>query len=110
MSDKTLKQKQQRQDKEKQAYAFYVAQGWTPEQAIGIVGNLIRESNLNTTVVGTADDKGSQGIAQWHSGRLRTLKDRYGDKWTDFRNQLEFVMLLLPYYNLISKLILFSLL
>ena len=91
MSDKTLKQKQQRQDKERQAYAFYVAQGWTPEQAIGIVGNLIRESNLNTTVVGTADDKGSQGIAQWHSGRLKTLKDRYGDKWTDFRNQLEFV-------------------
>ena len=91
MSDKTLKQKQQRQDKEKQAYAFYVAQGWTSEQAIGIVGNLIRESNLNTTVVGTADDKGSQGIAQWHSGRLKTLKDRYGDKWTDFRNQLEFV-------------------
>ena len=91
MSDKTLKQKQQRQDKERQAYAFYVAQGWTSEQAIGIVGNLIRESNLNTTVVGTADDKGSQGIAQWHSGRLKTLKDRYGDKWTDFRNQLEFV-------------------
>ena len=91
MSDKTLKQKQQRQDKEKQAYTFYISKGWTPEQAIGIVGNLIRESNLNTTVVGTADDKGSQGIAQWHSGRLRTLKDRYGDKWTDFRNQLEFV-------------------
>ena len=91
MSDKTLKQKQQRQDKEKQAYAFYVAQGWTSEQAIGIVGNLIRESNLNTTVVGTADDKGSQGVAQWHSGRLKTLKERYGNKWTDFRNQLEFV-------------------
>ena len=91
MSDKTLKQKQQRQDKERQAYAFYVAQGWTSAQAIGIVGNLIRESNLNTTVVGTADDKGSQGIAQWHSGRLKTLKDRYGDKGTDFRNQLEFV-------------------
>jgi len=91
MSDKTLKQKQQRQDKEKQAYAFYVAQGWTPEQAIGIVGNLIRESNLNTSIVGTADDKGSQGLAQWHSGRLKTLKDRYGEKWTDFKNQLEFI-------------------
>lgn len=87
----TLKDKKTTQDKERQAYAFYVSQGWTPEQAIGIVGNLIRESNLNTTIVGTADDKGSQGIAQWHGDRLKTLKSKYGNNWTDFRNQLEFV-------------------
>lgn len=91
MSDKTLKQKQQTQNKEKQAYAFYIAKGYTPEQAIGIVGNLKRESNFNTTVVGTADNKKSQGIAQWHSDRLKTLKNKYGDNWTDFNNQLEFV-------------------
>lgn len=88
---KTVKQNQQLQDKEKEAYAFYVSRGWTPEQAIGIVGNLIRESNLNTTIVGTADDKKSQGVAQWHGDRLKTLKKKYGDKWTDFNNQLDFV-------------------
>ena len=91
MSKGTLKQKQQQQDKERQAYAFYISKGWTPEQAIGIVGNLIRESNLNTTIVGTADDKGSQGVAQWHGDRLKTLKNKYGNNWTDFKNQLEFV-------------------
>jgi len=81
----------QKTDKEKQAYAFYISRGWTPEQALGIVGNLMRESGLNTTVVGRADDKGSQGVAQWHSGRLKALKDKYGSGWTDFQNQLEFV-------------------
>lgn len=81
----------QKTDKERQAYAFYVNRGWTPEQAIGIVGNLKHESNFDTTVLGTADNKGSRAIAQWHGDRLKRLKDKYGENWTDFKNQLEFV-------------------
>lgn len=81
----------QKTDKERQAYAFYISKGWTPEQAIGIVGNLKHESNFDTTVLGTADDKGSRAIAQWHGDRLKLLKSKYGEKWTDFKNQLEFV-------------------
>ncbi len=88
---KTLKQKQELQAKEREAYEYFISQGWSPEQSVGITGNLIHESNLNTTILGTADDKGSQGLAQWHSGRLSTLKKKYGKSWTDFKNQLEFV-------------------
>lgn len=87
----TIKDKIKKQDKEERAYKKMLDFGWTPEQASGIVGNLVWESNLDTTVLGTADDKGSKGIAQWHSGRLKTLQNRYGSNWTDLDNQLEFV-------------------
>jgi hypothetical protein len=80
-----------KQNDEKRAYAKMLSYGWTPEQASGIVGNLVWESRLDTSVLGTADDKGSRGIAQWHSGRLKTLQNRYGNKWTDLDNQLEYV-------------------
>lgn len=80
-----------KQEDEKRAYGKMLSFGWTPEQASGIVGNLVWESRLDTSVLGTADDKGSRGIAQWHSGRLKTLQKRYGNKWTDLDNQLEFV-------------------
>lgn len=86
-----IKDRIQQQNKEEEAYKFYLSTGWAPHQASAIVGNLKRESNFNTTVVGTADDKGSQGVAQWHSERLNKLKSMYGSNWTDFRNQLEFV-------------------
>lgn len=88
---KPIKQYQDTEKKAEYAYKFYVDKGYTPEQASGIVGNLRRESNFNTSIVGTADDKGSQGVAQWHSGRLDKLKSMYGDKWTDLGSQLEFI-------------------
>lgn len=53
-----------------QAMQFYVAKGFRPEQAAGIVGNLIGESGLNPTQ--TADD-GSYGLAQWTGLRLQGL-------------------------------------
>lgn len=86
-----IKDKIERQNKEEYAYKKMLDFGWQPHQASAIVGNLKRESNFNTTIVGTADDKGSQGLAQWHSGRLDNLKKKYGANWTDFDNQLEFV-------------------
>jgi len=86
-----VKDKIQQQKREEYAYKKMLDYGWKPHQASAIVGNLKRESNFNTTVVGTADDKGSAGVAQWHSGRLDNLKKRYGSNWTDFDNQLEFV-------------------
>nr|DAI89616.1 MAG TPA: Morphogenesis protein 1 wall, phi29, hydrolase, infection [Caudoviricetes sp.] len=86
-----IKDKIKQQNKEEYAYKKMLSYGWTPDQAAGIVGNLIRESNLNTTILGTADTKGSKGIAQWHSGRLETLQNKYGSNWTDLDNQLDFV-------------------
>ncbi len=80
-------------DKEKQAYAYYLSRGWTAPQAAAIVGNLLHESGLNTSAEGDIGYKGgsSRGIAQFRGERLNKLKSRYGDNWTDFNNQLEFV-------------------
>lgn len=60
-------------DKPGYAYRYLVNKGLSKEAAAGIVGNLQAESGLDTTIKGTADDKGSIGIAQWHSGRKRGL-------------------------------------
>lgn len=56
------------------AIEFFKSQGWTEEQAAGIVANLIQESGLNPKLPG--DSGAAFGIAQWH-------KDRQDDfrKW-----------------------------
>lgn len=88
------------ENKELIAYNFYVSKGWTPAQAAGIVSNLKAESGFKTTAagdkghnvkVGDRATSGSHGIAQWNGARLLKLQDMYGDKWTDFKNQLEYV-------------------
>lgn len=80
-------------NKKKQiAYQFYRDRGYTHEQSAGIVGNLIAESGLNSTIKGDPQvEGGSHGIAQWNRGRLAKLKSMYGDKWKDFESQLAFV-------------------
>lgn len=89
MAVQTLKQKQQAQDKERQAYAFFTSQGWKPHQAIGIIGNLKRESGLNHNAVG--DSGQALGLAQWHPDRQQKAKQLYGENWKSFENQLKFV-------------------
>jgi hypothetical protein len=86
-----ISDKIERERREEHAYKKMLAYGWKPHQASAIVGNLKAESQFDTSIVGTADDKGSQGVAQWHSGRLTNLKNKYGNAWTNFDNQLEFV-------------------
>lgn len=54
-----------------QAHAYFVSQGWTPEQASGIVANLHKESGFNTGAVG--DSGNAYGIAQWHGDRRAAL-------------------------------------
>jgi uncharacterized protein YoaH (UPF0181 family) len=54
-----------------QAVQFFMSNGWTKEQACGIVGSLIRESQLNTGAVG--DGGAALGIAQWHSDRYNVI-------------------------------------
>ncbi len=89
----TVKEHQKNEDKKKQALSYFVSKGYTPEAASGIVGNLVHESNLNTSAEGDIGYKGgsSFGVAQWRGDRLQRLKKMYGDNWTDFSNQLEFV-------------------
>ena len=80
------------EDKKKYAYNYYLQRGLTPVQAAAIVGNLAKESNFNTTVIGTADTKGSVGIGQWHSERLDNLKRFAGNNWQNLDKQLDFVL------------------
>lgn len=80
------------QSRGQQAMAFYMQKGYTKEQAAGIVGNLIGESNLNTGAVG--DNGTAEGVAQWRGERLTRLK-RFaasrGKDYKDFETQLDFV-------------------
>ena len=81
-------------DRKKYAYNYLINQGYSPVVAAGIVGNLIAESGLKTDILGTADDKGSNGIAQWHSGRLTGLKkfaQSTNRKWDDLDAQLDYI-------------------
>lgn len=79
-------------DKKTYAYNYLINKGIPAVQAAGIIGNLSAESGLNTTVVGKADNKGSQGIGQWHSERLTGLKRFAGEKWTNLDSQLDYIL------------------
>lgn len=89
----TVKSYQKQKEKEKIAYDYFINQGYSPEASAGIVGNLVYESGLNTTAEGDIGFSGgsSYGIAQFRGKRLQDLKKRYGNNWTDFGNQLDFV-------------------
>lgn len=82
-------------EKETYVYNYLIEKGLTPAQAAGIVGNLKAESNFNTTVKGKADNKGSQGIAQWHSERKTGLfnfaKSQKKD-WENLDTQLDYLL------------------
>lgn len=84
---------QKTSDKEKKAYAFFLSRGYNPQASAGIVGNLLYESNLDTSAEGDKGYEGgsSFGLAQFRGDRLKKLKQTYGEKWTDFDNQLAFV-------------------
>lgn len=81
------------------AMKYFMSQGWTREQAAGIVGNLQNESGrgLDPNAF-RANDAGpgqhSRGIAQWNRDRLANLA-AYAKKvkrpWNELQTQLEFI-------------------
>jgi hypothetical protein len=83
--------------REQQAYDYFIAQGYTPEQAAGIVGNLTNESGLNPNAINRNDagpGRDSEGIAQWNRERLNNLQNfaaARGTGYQDFNTQLAFV-------------------
>lgn len=85
------------QDKATFALDFFKTQGWTHEQASGLVANLVAESNLDPKAKGDWNMFGPQahGIAQWHPDRQQAFKEwagfTLGDSRADFMKQLEFV-------------------
>lgn len=79
-------------DKKKQAMNFFVSKGLSAHAAAGIVGNLMQESGLNTTIKG--DGGKAFGLAQWHPDRqkgLKALAKSRGSDISDFETQLEYV-------------------
>jgi Phage tail lysozyme len=77
------------------ARAYYEKLGYTPEQASGIVGNLMQESTLNTGAVGDRSIPGASiGIGQWNRERqanLQAFAASRGKPLSDFETQLAFV-------------------
>lgn len=84
--------KQDLQGSKKRAMEFFQSKGLNAYQAAGIVGNLIVESSLNTTIKG--DGGKAFGLAQWHPDRqkgLKSLAQKRNTDISDFDTQLEYV-------------------
>lgn len=77
--------------KRDQAMQYFMAQGWTKEQAAGIVGNLYKESKFDHTAVG--DSGKAYGLAQWHPDRQADFKKKFGKdiKKATYQEQLAFI-------------------
>lgn len=59
------------------AMDYFIAQGWTPQQAAGIVGNLQAESGPNLSTDAVGDGGKAYGIAQWHPDRQAKFAEVY---------------------------------
>ena len=89
-------------ERPRQAVQFFVDNGYTVNQAKGIVGNLMHESGDPTLMnITNKGDKGTSfGMAQWHDtskgkGRWTNLKNfakELGKSENDFETQLRFVL------------------
>lgn len=74
------------------AYEYELAQGFTPPQAAGIVGNLEQESGVNPEAPGdTRNPRTSGGIAQWLGGRFNPSLIT-GNPTVDLPRQLAYIM------------------
>jgi len=78
-------------EKENQAVGFFEGRGWTREQSIGIVANLIQESNLDPAAFNKKEN--ALGIAQWRASRLDDFEKRYGKsvRESSLEEQLDFI-------------------
>lgn len=77
--------------KSDQAMKYFTSQGWSREQAAGIVGNLQKESGFDPNVKG--DGGKAHGIAQWHPDRQANFKAKFGKdiNKSSYAEQLAFV-------------------
>jgi LysM repeat protein len=73
------------------AMEFFLDQGWTPEQAAGLVANLQAESY--DRIDPAAENGGAYGIAQWRGSRKRDFEEEMGIplKGSSLMDQLKFV-------------------
>ena len=72
----------------KSSIAFFMNKGLTQVAATGLVGNLMRESNLNPSAVNSTSK--AYGVAQWLGKRKQDLFKKYGRN-PNLQDQLNFV-------------------
>jgi hypothetical protein len=79
------------EETQQKAIQFFMEQGWSQDQAAGIVGNITRESYFNPAAVG--DNGQAYGIAQWHPDRQADFKARFGKDMagSTIEEQLSFI-------------------
>lgn len=78
------------------AYDILIRNGYSPQNAAGIVGNLIRESTNKGDIDPTIKERsggGGFGIAQWTgSSRQNALKNFAGSKYNTLEGQMGFLI------------------
>ena len=82
---------QEQKAKRDEAMQYFMSQGWTKEQAAGIVGNIQKESMFNYKALG--DNGKAFGLAQWHPDRQADFKKAFGKdiKQASYKEQLAFI-------------------
>ena len=77
----------------KTAMDYFIRQGWTPEQAAGLVANLQAESGQNLNPAALNPKEQAYGIAQWRGSRKRDFEREMGQpiKGSSLDDQLKFV-------------------
>ena len=77
----------------KTAMDYFTQQGWSKEQAAGLVANLQAESGQNLNISAVGDAGKAYGIAQWHGDRQKHFQQAMGRpiKGSSLEDQLKFV-------------------
>lgn len=81
------------ENRKKQAVAYFMSQGWSRQQAVGIVASMWGESKLKEHAYNPAGGgKGAIGIAQWRGDRQDQFKKLFGKDLRNatFEEQLKF--------------------
>lgn len=79
---------------DREAFNYYISQGWTPAAAAGFVSNIQAESAFNPNAQHDFDNKTKTyigtGLVGWNAGRRQQLEAMYGPKPT-YQQQLEYL-------------------
>jgi hypothetical protein len=78
---------------QQQAMDYFIKQGWTKEQAAGIVANLAVETGGTFNARAVGDSGQAYGIGQWHPDRQANFRRVFGHdiKESTYAEQLAFV-------------------
>jgi hypothetical protein len=81
----------QQDARKKEALQYFISQGWTPDQAAGIVANINAESSFDPSAKSTYKGKDYNGIAQWEPTRWAQLMKFSGTPTPSYEQQLAFI-------------------